>query len=214
MRDRTRWIAAVVLIAGAVALLTGCFGPIERPVADFSWCPDGSEGRLDYWFTSLSTTVPGSRIERLEWDFGDGSPPIESLYDGTHRFDEAGLYLVTLTVVDSRGVAGTVTKQVPIELAAYIHPSWQLTLGFPPTVSGIVENRFDERLTYVVVRARFYDADGVRLTDGRFEIMDLDPGEKAAFAVRAEEFTTRIFHATVDIDWFSADCRLWFPVIE
>lgn len=207
-------LAAVLALVAGVALITGCFGPIERPVVDFTWCPDGSEGRLDYWFSSRSTTVPGSRIEYLEWGFGDGSLPLESLYDGFHRFDAAGLYAVTLTVTDSRGIVGTATKHVPIELAATIQPSWRLTLGFPPTVSGIVENRFTERLSTVVVRAKFYDADGVRLTDGRFEITDLDPGEKAAFAVQAEEFSTRIFHATVDIDWFSAECHLWWPVLE
>ena len=214
MSAKTVRLVGVLALAGIAALITSCFGPIERPIADFTWCPDGSEGQLDYWFSSRSTTVPGSRIEHLEWEFGDGSPPLESIYDGFHRFDEAGLYAVTLTVTDSRGIAGTATKQVPIELAATIHPSWRLTLGFPPTVSGIVENRFAERLSTVVVRAKFYDADGVRLTDGRFEITDLDPGEKAAFAVQAEEFSSRIFHATVDIDWFSADCHLWRPVFE
>ena len=40
------------------------------------------------------------------------------------------------------------------------------------------------------------------------------PGEKAAFEVHAEEFSMRIFHATVDIEWFSADCLPWGPVFE
>jgi len=210
--DLMRTTGVLALAVGAI-LMASCFGPIERPVADFTWCPDGSEGRLDYWFSSVSSTVPGHWIERFEWDFGDGTP-VEARYDGTHRFDEEGRYAVTLTVVDSRGVAGTITKQVPIALAVFIRPTWQLTLGFPPTVSGIVENVFSERLDTVVVRAKFYDADGIRLTDGRFEIIDLDPGEKAAFEVHAEEFSTRIFHATVDIEWFSADCLPWGPVFE
>lgn len=194
--------------------MTSCLGPLERPAADFTWCPDGSEGRLDYRFSSVSTTVPGHRIERLEWEFDDGAEPIAAISNGYHRFDAEGLYAVTLTAIDSRGVAGTITKQVPIALAAFVHSTWRLTLGYPPTVAGIVENRYTQRLNAVVVRAKFYDADGIRLTDGRFEIIDLDPGEKAAFEVRAEEFNSRIFHATVDIEWFSADCLPPDPVFE
>ncbi|MGB2982578.1 MAG: FxLYD domain-containing protein [Candidatus Bipolaricaulia bacterium] len=204
-----RSVAVPIVLTGLV-LLVGCFGPIERPIADFTWCPDGTEGRLDYWFTSTSTTVPGATVDRLEWEFDDGSPPAQSYWDTVHRFGDEGIYRVTLTVKDSRGVSGTITKQVQVAMAAFIHSTWQLTLGYPPTVSGIVENGFTERLNQVVIRAKFYDADGVRLTDGRFEITDLDPGEQARFEVRATDFTTRIFHATVEVDSFAAECSpLW-----
>jgi hypothetical protein len=204
-------LTAIVLVACGT-LFAGCFGPVERPLADFAWCPDGSEGRLDYWFTSTSTTVPGAWIEMLRWEFGDGSLPVESTWDVVHRFGEERVHEVTLTVTDSRGVSSYVTKDVPIAMAAFVHSTWTLTLGFPPTVSGVVENRFTERLSEVVVRAKFYDADGVRLTDGRFVVRDLDSGEQAAFEVRAEEFLARIFHATVDVESFQADCSPeWVP---
>lgn len=130
-----------------------------------------------------------------------------------HRFDEERTHRVTLTVTDSRGVSGTITKDVPVAMAAFVHTTWQLTLGYPPTVSGIVENRFTERLDEVVIRAKFYDVDGVRLTDGRIEIDDLDPGERAAFQVRAEEFMTRIFHATVEVESFAAECSPRWDVL-
>jgi len=199
----------LALLAGSLAVV-GCLGPIERPMADFVWCPDGTEGRLDYWFTSTSSTVPGSAIERLLWEFDDGSSPVESFWDVLHRFGEERVHKVTLTVTDSRGVSGTVTKDVSIAMAAFVHSTWRLTLGYPPTVSGIVENRSTERLDEVVVRAKFYDVDGVRLTDGRFEVTDLDPGERAMFEIEADEFSTRIFHATVEIEGFSAECEpLW-----
>jgi len=202
MCNLRRWLG----LLSCLALLSGCFGPVERPVADFVWCPDGSEGRLDYWFTSTSTTIPGQTIESLCWEFGDGTPPQVTPWEAHHRFEEEGVYPVTLTATDSRGVSGTITRQVPIALAAFVHSTWRLTLGYPPTVSGIVENRYADRLNAVVVRAKFYDADGIRLTDGRFEILDLDPGERAAFEVRAQEFAARIFYATVDIESFVADC--------
>lgn len=202
-------IAAMLALAGSL-LLGGCLGPVERPVADFVWCPEGTQGRLDYWFTSTSTTVPGASIEDLVWEFDDGSPADDSSWDVVHRFPEERVYRVTLTVTDSRAVSGTVTRDVPVAMAAFIQPSWQLTLGYPPTVSGVVGNRSLHRLDRVVVRAKFYDGDGIRLTDGRFELSDLDPGEQAAFEVRAAEFTTRIFHATVDVESFAAECApLW-----
>jgi len=199
-------------IAGCALAIVGCFGPVERPVADFVWCPDGVDGRLDYWFTSTSTTVPGAAIERLRWEFDDGTPQVESFWDVVHRFAEERVHRVTLTVTDSRGVSAYTSKDVAVAMAAFVHSTWTLTLGYPPTVTGVVENRFTERLDEVTVRARFYDADGVRLTDGRFTVRDLDPGEQAAFEIRAEEFLSRIFYTTVDVESFRAECSpAWEP---
>lgn len=204
---------ACPLLVLVAIVAVGCFGPIERPTADFVWCPDGDVGRLHYWFTSTSTTVPGATIERMVWEFEDGSPPLDAFGDVVHLFPEDGRYRVTLTVTDSRGISGTTTRDVDVALAAFIHSTWTLTLGYPPTVSGIVENRYVERLEQVVVRAKFYDADGVRLTDGRFEVTDLDPGEQAAFEIHAEIFRPRIFHATVEVESFEAECAPdWDPV--
>ncbi len=210
-RSRVRTIGSVAALAGA-ALLVGCFGPVVRPVADFVWCPDGSSGDLDYWFTSTSTTVPNHWIETLRWEFDDGSPPLETAWDAHHRFDEERVYRVTLTVRDDRGVSGTVTKEVPVAMAAFVHPGWLLTLGYPARVTGVAQNRSDERLRSVVVKAKYYDADGVRLSDGTVEITDLDPGEKAEFSIAAVEYSTRIFHATVEVDSFSSDCPSGWPV--
>jgi PKD repeat protein len=206
IRLRTRFGRFVLLVLSCALLLSGCFGPIERPIADFVWCPDGGEGRLDYWFTSTSMTVAGAAIDRFVWEFDDGPAPVEAFWDVLHRFDEERTHHVTLTVTDTRGISGTITKNVPVELAAFVHSTWLLTLGYPPTVTGIVENRYEERLDEVVVRAKFYDADGVRLTDGRFTVADLDPGEQAAFEVEAEVFKPRIFYATVEIESFTAEC--------
>lgn len=201
-----------LLLFGIVAFaLSGCFGPIERPVADFTWCPNGFAGDLDYQFTSTSITVPGHWIEAMRWEFDDGTPPETVTWDALHRFDEADTYHVTLTVTDSRGVSGTVTKEVPVFLVAEIYPNWQFTLGWPIRITGIVANRADVRLNSVVIKAKFYDVDGVRMTDGTVTLTDMEPGEKVAFTVDAAEYSARIFHATVEIDSFVADCgNPWF----
>ena len=206
-----------LLILGILAFaLSGCFGPIERPVADFTWCPNGFAGDLDYQFSSTSTTVPGHWIESMRWEFDDGTLPETITWDAWHRFEEAGTYHVTLTVTDSRGVSGTVTQEVPVFLVAEIYPNWHFTLGWPVRITGIVANRADVRLHSVVIKAKFYDVDGVRMTDGTVTLTDMEPGEKVAYCVEASEYSARIFHATVEIDSFVADCpNQWvYPIDE
>ena len=210
---RTRRLALLLMGVLAVAL-TGCFGPIERPVADFTWCPNGFSGDLDYQFTSTSVTVPGHWIESMVWEFDDDTSS-DGSWNAWHRFEEADTYHVTLTVTDSRGVSGTVTKEVPVFLAAEVYPNWHLTLGWPVRITGIVANRADVRLNSVVVKAKFYDVDGVRITDGTVTLEDMEPGEKVAYTVDASEYSASIFHATVEIDSFVADCgNPWFVPVS
>jgi len=206
-RSNGRWrVGKWIMFALATLSLGGCWGPAERPTADFAWCPDGRDGLLDYWFVSTSSTVPGEAIVAYRWEFEQSGPVPPDVPVVSHRFPESGLAAVTLSVTDSRGIAGTTTKHVPVELAAFIHSTWQLTLGYPPTVSGIVENRYERTLSTVVVRAKFFDSEGMRLSDGRFEVSDLAPGEKAAFAIQATAFSSWIFHATVDVESFVVEC--------
>ena len=204
-----------LLLGLSAFVLSGCFGPIERPVADFTWCPNGYAGQLDYQFTSTSLEVGGHWIVSMRWEFDDGTPS-ESSWDALHRFEEEDVYHVTLTVTDSRGISGTVTKEVPVVLAAEIYPNWHFTLGWPIRVTGIVANRADIRLDSVVVKAKFYDVNGIRISDGTITLYDLEPGEKAAYTVDAAEYSASIFHATVEVDSFVADCgNPWFyPVAE
>jgi len=196
----------LAFVAGVALLLVGCFGPVQRPVADFVVCPDGTIGALDFQFASTSTPVPARPIASLRWEFDDGSTAETSEAVVTHRFPVDGTYYVTLTVTDSCGVSGTVTRPIQVFLAAEVYPNWRLTLGWPIRVTGIVVNRADVRLETVVVKAKFYDIDGVRLSDGVTVLEDLDPGEKVAYTVESSEYHAGIFHATVEVDSFVADC--------
>jgi hypothetical protein len=204
-RARRRRDLAALGVA-ALTLLAGCFGPVERPSADFGWCPDGTSGALDYAFTPTSVPARGQDIVRAVWEFGDGTAAVETQGAVSHRFAEPGSYAVVLTVTDRRGVAGTETKVVPVEFAAFIDPTWTLTLGYPPTVTGVVGNRVGVRLEEVVVRVRFCDADGVRLGDERLTLYDLSPGEHVRFEIETWDFMARVFLATVDVESFVAAC--------
>ena len=76
-----------------------------------------------------------------------------------------------------------------------------------------MENRCGDTLPTVTLKAKFYDADGLRLTDGTVVINDLEPGERAAFTVKAQEYSSRIFYATVAVESFTVDCpEIFHPV--
>ena len=74
--------------------------------------------------------------------------------------------------------------------------SFKLTLGWPVEVTGEVENRSGSTLTTMTVKAKFYDADGVRLTDATAEIDEIEPGERVRFRIPAEEYSSEIFSAS------------------
>ena len=203
----------VLLLIVVIGLITSsCFGPVVRPMSDFTWCPDGENSVLDYHFFSHSTTIPGHYIIRFDWQFDDG-PSIDDYYrDVVHRFAEEGTYFVTLVVTDDRGVSGTVSKNAQVTPATFIR-TWNLTLGFPVQVMGEVANRSAYILPTVTLKAKFYDADGLRLTDGTVVINDMEPGERAAFTVKAQEYSSRIFYATVAVESFTVDCpEIFQPV--
>lgn len=62
----------------------------------------------DVAFTDTSVDPDGTIVSWL-WDFGDGSP-VSTAQHPTHRWDTAGSYSVTLTVVDDRGATGSATS--------------------------------------------------------------------------------------------------------
>lgn len=201
-----RGLSSLVVIVGLGLLVGGCFGPVVRPTADFTWCPDGTYGMLDYRFISQSTTVPNHYNTLLYWEFGDGTVEEKSPWEVvSHSFAKEGTYQVTLVVTDDRGVSGTVTKAVSVIEAAVIR-SWDLTRGWPVEVTGEVMNRYTEPLHTVTVKAKFYDVDGVRLTEGTVEISELEPGERARFTVTAQGHSSEIFYATVFVESFATDC--------
>lgn len=79
----------------------------ESPVAAFTEsCTD-----LDCTFTSGSHDPDGT-ITGYEWDFGDGATG--SGPNPSHAYDEAGTYLVTLTVTDNRGGTGTHAHEITV----------------------------------------------------------------------------------------------------
>lgn len=93
---------------------------IESPVADFSFqnvCLDSS-----ITFINQSTTPPGTTIDSVLWDLGDGTTASGAVVN--HSYQSAGAYTVTLTVINSAGCSNTIQKQVtvhPRPLASWVN---------------------------------------------------------------------------------------------
>jgi PKD repeat protein len=93
---------AVVVVGGAIASFTASpSNPVPDQLVNF----DGS----------ASTSTGGRTIVEWTWNFGDGSDPVtESDATVSHSYDEAGTYIVRLTVRDSAGRTGTTTQNVAV----------------------------------------------------------------------------------------------------
>ncbi len=66
-------------------------------------------------FDGRQSTDPDGRIVKYEWDFGDGTRSDSP--EGAHQYANAGLYLVTLAVLDSCNAVATDSVQVTVTKA-------------------------------------------------------------------------------------------------
>jgi PKD repeat protein len=92
--------------------LTIVIFPTIRPVADFSYEPEGGTINDTVTFFDESRDEDGSVLV-WEWDFGDGET--SSRKDPTHTFEDKGTHRVTLMVEDDDGNTDTVTQSVTIK---------------------------------------------------------------------------------------------------
>ena len=63
---------------------------------------------------SGSFSDPGADTHTMEWNFGDGSPPVTGTLTPTHAYGDNGVYTVTLTVTDDDLGAGYDTLTVTV----------------------------------------------------------------------------------------------------
>ncbi len=90
--------------------------PNGTPTASFTYSPSAPVMKSDVTFdASLSTDSDGS-IASYAWNFGDGSTGTGAL--AKHAYSIDGSYTVTLTVTDDRGLSASISKAVPVAVAA------------------------------------------------------------------------------------------------
>jgi PKD repeat protein len=95
---------------GDVTVLT------DAPTADFSSSPTSPVAGANVTFSgSSSSAVAGRTIVSWQWDFPGGTPASGSGTAATTKYASPGTYNVTLTVTDSAGKVGRVTKTVTVQ---------------------------------------------------------------------------------------------------
>ena len=99
-------------VTGCVVSLTTVLQPAP-PIPDFNLtlqnnCASGAN------FTNLSTTSPGTDLSSISflWNFGDGQTA--TTVSPTHVYANPGQYNVTLTVTNSIGCIGSITKPITV----------------------------------------------------------------------------------------------------
>ncbi|MEM6628567.1 MAG: PKD domain-containing protein, partial [Bacteroidota bacterium] len=82
------------------------------PVANFIYTPDGTNAPIGVTFDASTSTDLDGTIVGYFWDFGNGVLDTGAVVIDT--FTSAGIYTVTLTVVDDFGGIDTATQQITI----------------------------------------------------------------------------------------------------
>ncbi len=80
------------------------------PIAKFTFDP----AELTIQFTDQSSDADGT-VASWSWDFGDGNTSTDP--SPSHTYADFGIYDVTLTVTDNRGVAGSKSEQITVNIA-------------------------------------------------------------------------------------------------
>ena len=114
MKIRTVAISTFVVLVGILGLiLSGCSLFNQQPIADLNCnplvAPEGS------WvdFDGTKSEDPDGEIIQYLWDFGDGGVTDDSGIVSAF-YPEAGIYNVSLTVMDDKG--STHTREVELEI--------------------------------------------------------------------------------------------------
>ena len=120
-------------------------------IADFGISDSADCIPYDVTFTDSSTTTSSEPIVTWAWDFGDGNTSTQQ--NPTHTYITAGVYDVTLIVVDGTNYTDTVTKQVE----AYALPD--VRFGADPTYACVpVAIRFtDSTITDTTIASWLWD---------------------------------------------------------
>jgi len=115
------------------------------PTAHFSALPSEPTTQHMVTFMDNSTDDDGG-IASWNWSFGDGNTSL--LQYPTHRYEDDGIYTVTLTVADDYGVTSQYSQQLTI-------------LNVPPSVAFTVDPQEPTDLDLVNFTDRSTDADGL-----------------------------------------------------
>ncbi len=84
----------------------------QAPTARFSYSPQSPIAGDTIFFNSTQSSDPDGIITSRKWDFGDGAGEMKE--NPTHHYQEAGRYIVTLTVKDNDGNEGFNSQEITV----------------------------------------------------------------------------------------------------
>jgi len=88
---------------------------IAHPIANFTYSPETPLVDETVTFNASNSEPNGGTIVSYNWDFGDGSAPVNTTSPTiTHIYTATGNYTVTLTVVDSENLTDTTFASIII----------------------------------------------------------------------------------------------------
>ncbi|MGD9676682.1 MAG: PKD domain-containing protein [Candidatus Bipolaricaulia bacterium] len=204
---RRAWIVGVLVLVG----VSGCFGPTMPPIAGFTSCPNGWQGKLEVQFSSTSSTVDNHWIVLHTWEFGDGETSQDYSGWASHAYAEEGIYTVRLTVEDDRGLTATSERSIEVSYPAVLSEV-AVEPGSPSRAVGYVENGSATLLRSVTIKVKFYDSDGTRIGEGYAEVTDIDPGERVRFAVEGPSYPDVVASARAMVTAYVVECAGNGPV--
>lgn len=117
--ERGPWITSLWAVIGEAATEN------QPPIAKFSFAPEQPTDLDEIQFIDQSEDPDGKLVE-WQWDFGDGFTSSDR--NPTHRYQDNGIYEVTLTVTDDGGAIAAATQTVHV---ANVIPKATFDL-FPP----------------------------------------------------------------------------------
>lgn len=120
----------------------------QPPVAVLSAAPTSGTVPLAVSFSSAGSADPDGAITAIEWNFGDGSPAVQSATAG-RTYASAGTYTATLKVTDNAGL--TDVKSVTINAKAPVVTVPMAVAGITVTLN-VHRNRMAEAVAAVTVR--------------------------------------------------------------
>jgi len=89
-------------------------------------------------FSSANSTDPEGELRALRWDFGDGSAVRSQSDPGpiSHTYGSAGVFTLTLTAEDAKGLTQSATTQITVDPPANAPPIALLSAAETSTIVG------------------------------------------------------------------------------
>lgn len=200
-----RLVAIGSLLLCILALIVGCFDANSLPIASFTCKPASGKSSLVVFFDASASYDPDGSIATYEWTFGDGNTGTGVTTSHTYTTTSYRIYTATLKVTDQTGAQATTSQTISVTGSPLEILDWQLlndgNMFWPWVVIGHAKNIGSQALSYAEVRANFYDASGILLSNWLDNILDLPPGTIWEFEIRCpdSDASDRVHHVTISV---------------